>query len=101
MAESFFKKKTPEDLKYRAWIRTQECVVDFCQRDSEVSHMEAGGMGMKCSDYRTLPKCHEHHMEYHRGAKTFLEKYNIDKWQKIAIYQEQYLVELKEGVRKI
>jgi hypothetical protein len=94
----FFKNKTPRSEKYKAWIRTQPCVV--CGRTGETiapAHMATGGTSIKASDYYCLPLCYDHHAEEHRGHKTFAEKHNIDIGWKIAEHLEAYVVE--KGVK--
>lgn len=101
--KTFFKEPIPRDKKYLAFIRQQPCLIYQCSADATASHMTTGGRGIKGSDYHALPLCHHHHnIEYHAGVETFYKKYPyIDKWKEIANYNGKYLVELKEGARKI
>lgn len=60
--------------EYKAWIRSLPCI--RCQRQpSEAHHQPAEGhssTGKKCSDYRCVPLCAEHHEQYHSsGRHTF------------------------------
>lgn len=95
--KTFFKEKTPRSEKYKAFIRTFPCMICSTTLSIEAAHMSTGGTGIKCSDYQLTPLCTEHHAEQHRGFKTFYKKYPwIDKWEKIAFYQEKYLIKLRE-----
>jgi hypothetical protein len=71
------------DAAYRAWIRTLKC--ETCgATPCEAAHVGLdGGMGMKCSDYSTVPLCWRCHRvgrySYHMaGAKTFSAMYCLD-----------------------
>ena len=51
----------------------------ICGQQAEPHHAATGGVGMKCSDYQTIPLCREHHSEIHQiGKLTFQWKYGID-----------------------
>lgn len=66
-----FKKVTPRDPAYLAWIRTQKCV--FCGRQDNIQahHTESGGMAIKGSDYSSIPVCAIHHADiHHNGGKS-------------------------------
>jgi archaeosine-15-forming tRNA-guanine transglycosylase len=55
----------------------------------------SGGMGLKVSDYRTVPFCHLHHSEYHqKGRGSFEAKYNVDLREEIINALEAYVVEM-------
>ena len=67
--------------EYKAWIRTLPCI--RCNRPtSEAHHQNAAGQsttGSKCSDYRCVPLCVEHHAEYHRiGRTTFWGTFDFE-----------------------
>jgi hypothetical protein len=86
-----FKKKTARSKKYMAWIRTLKCRVSDCYKPAIPHHAGEGGVGLKCSDYFTLPLCDEHHKEHDRGSVTFYDKYSIDKWKTIAELEAEYI----------
>jgi hypothetical protein len=61
------KKGPPRDKKFLAFVRLQPCLVDGCPHKSEAHHFARKGMGQKCSDYKSVPLCHLHHVEtWHR-----------------------------------
>ncbi len=68
---------------YLDYIRSLPCVI--CQSEpSEPNHLETGGVGMKGSDYVTLPMCRRHHNLYHLlGKDTFSEEYGIDLFREV------------------
>lgn len=67
--------------EYKAWIRSLPCI--RCQRQpSEAHHQPAVGhssTGSKCSDFRCVPLCWEHHQLYHSsGRHTFWGNADIE-----------------------
>ena len=71
------------DPAYLTWIASLPCCV--CgNTDGTViyHHVEAGGMGSKCSDRLTVPLCHNHHTGdegvHTLGKKTFAARFGID-----------------------
>jgi len=69
--------------KYLAWIRSFRCVVCDAPAPSHAHHYgrgrEAGGMGLKPDDYRTVPLCWRCHGEYHqKGSEAFGEATGFD-----------------------
>jgi hypothetical protein len=75
-----FKQKTVRDKKYISWLKTLPCLL--CGKESEPHHVNVkgfGGKGIKTADQRSIPVCHEHHMEIHNnGRDSFATKYNLD-----------------------
>ena len=67
------KPHTERNRKYLDWICTLPCTV--CGGRAEPHHEGEegnGGMGMKCSDYDTVPLCRDHHQYRHLvGRKSF------------------------------
>lgn len=67
--------KTPRSREYLAWIRTQPCVVTGARINVEAAHVRmgnGGGMGIKPSDFRTLPLSADQHRRQHQvGEKAF------------------------------
>ena len=87
------KQKTDRSKAYCDYIRKQPCIV--CYQSPSQHHHEAidgsGGMGLKCSDFSSLPLCHRCHYErHHIGRKSFYKKYGIDYVKEIEKYQERY-----------
>jgi len=79
---------------YKSWIRSKPCC--WCQSvrrvtSTEVSHhnystLGPSGMGIKCSDYRTVPLCSKCHRHYHdrgslRGNITHREADPVKGWR--------------------
>ena len=85
--------------KYLGFIKLLPCEVANreCMGQIIPHHVEAGGVGTKCHDTFTIPLCVFHHAETHRGAKSFLEKYNIDLWRTIAKLITRFLIEAQDG----
>jgi hypothetical protein len=74
--------KTPRSKHYLNFVRQMPCVV--CETSCEIHthHVRLGGhsgMGMKPSDFRTIPLCRTHHAECHQhGEATFIQKYKLN-----------------------
>ena len=52
------------------WLRSHPCLAcGFLP--TEVCHVKNGGMSRKGDASQTVPLCHAHHMESHRGVKSF------------------------------
>jgi len=100
------KTKPVNDPEYRAWISSMPCCVCYRRShrlypqtahiypsQSDCHHIEAGGMGTKCSDHLTVPLCRRHHRQAHdMGKAKFPERYQINLHQ---IADE--LVEIYQG----
>jgi hypothetical protein len=77
--KTFFKEKTSRDKAYLKWIDTLPCIVKGCVTNATHHHVETGGKGFKCSDYRTIPLCYPHHFQLHRiGRHSFAALYGIN-----------------------
>lgn len=76
------KTKRVMNTRYIEWIKTLPCLVCQSKFPSDPHHVVPeghGGKGVKVDDTRTIPLCHEHHMEYHtQGRRTFASKYGCD-----------------------
>ena len=80
-----------EDKEYRRWINRKECI--FCGKKppNACCHAHTGGMGTKCSDYRTFPACSDCHYEYDCGRTKMLAKYpKIDLEKRMNDYKKEY-----------
>lgn len=73
--------RLPAHLK---WIRGHECAIagkHDCEGRIEAAHVRTGtdgGLGVKPSDWWTIPLCSAAHAEQHRiGEKAFEERYGI------------------------
>ena len=79
---------TDEDEDYLDFIRGRGCLL--CDRPSEAHHQAIryhGSVSAKCSDYRALPLCHDHHVgggtsvqpgSVHGWGWSFWKQYGID-----------------------
>ena len=81
----YYKSKAFRNAKYLSWIRQQPCVVtgmDFTQTDMVAHHVRAshgGGMGMKPSDYQTIPLSAFQHAKLHQGIeKEYYKIFELD-----------------------
>lgn len=90
MVKSAFKHKTSRNKKYLAYIQTLDCIV--CKRKRvDAHHVYTGGVGLKCSDYLTIPLCREHHSEIHNtGKKMFQVKYQVNIKDLLTMYLKIY-----------
>src|SRR5208282_2993786 len=93
---------TFRDDKYLAWVRERDCVIcgtPYCDPNHiNKAGTKSGGMGLKTSDYRTVPFCRKHHTEYHTmGRTTFENNYNIDLREELINTMEFYIYELRHG----
>jgi hypothetical protein len=85
-----------EDDAYLRFIRRQPCLI--CGAASQAHHVQAGGVGTKCSDYRTVPLCHNHHRELHNHGRTSFElQYSVDLNLEQIRFLEIYLSALNDG----
>ena len=77
--------------EYLEFIREQRCII--CHSSPcEPHHVDTGGVGMKCSDYLTVPLCWTHHKEIHRiGKQTFVEKHRINLYHCISQLMVRWL----------
>ena len=79
--------------KYKEFIRSKPCCVcgwgEYAK--CEPHHVYAGGMGMKCSDLKTIPLCTFHHSLLHStGKKTFANMFNLNYEELIKRYNKGY-----------
>ena len=91
------KEKMDRDLKYLAFVRSFPCMI--CGNQSVSHHSEAGGMGLKGSDYSAINVCSFHHTEggssVHRiGNEEFENIHNID-------IKDQQIQLLREYIRRL
>ena len=90
------KPKRIKDPKYLEWIKKRVCLCAYtwCGGDIVPHHIEAGGMGTKCDDTKTIPLCAKHHRELHdKGKKAFQETYGVDFEKLVGIYQDMYEID--------
>jgi len=104
---SFQKIKTPRSPKYLAWIRTQPCCAtdcppsDYCQIVAHhVRSGNGGGIGMKVSDYRTIPLRADIHNELHGycSEKQWYADFLDVHWDEMVLrYMLKYALEIDES----
>ena len=92
------KRKLGRDKSYLAWLRRHPCCVTGIAGDEVVAHhVRLGndcGMGLKPSDYRTIPITVIAHAELHHiGEARFYKKFRLDPDRIIAKYLFDYLSE--------
>jgi Protein of unknown function (DUF968) len=93
------KRKQPRSEEYLEWVRGQQSIASQSSQYIVAHHVRCfgwGGMGLKPSDYRTVPLTHGEHMELHQhGEIEFWESQDIDPRTYIAaqllIYLRDYL----------
>jgi hypothetical protein len=82
MTFAFPKPQRFESEEYKAWIRTQRCIVLRCKQETEPHHIRYAwnsGAGTKPSDTFCLPCCRAHHDEFHALTREpFEAKYGLD-----------------------
>jgi len=80
---------------YLDYVRSIPCII--CDQQAQAHHVEAGGVGMKGSDYATLPLCAEHHRELHdRGDATFRQWHGIDFNVEVIKIMKRYIQAIEE-----
>jgi len=68
--------KTFRSKEYLEWIGKLPCLI--CGAESVPHHEGKRGMGIKASDFDTIPLCNEHHQFRHQhGRNTFAAKYGF------------------------
>ena len=81
----YYSSKAFRNAKYLSWIRQQACVVtdmDFTQTDMVAHHVRSlhgGGMGLKPSDYCTIPLTAFQHAKLHSMIeKEYYKMFELD-----------------------
>ena len=88
---SLKKPKRVVNEEYREFIRRKKCI--FCGHEPPNSccHAHTGGMGTKCSDYRTFPGCPACHGGYDAGRTKMLSEYpEIDLESTMDAYKTEF-----------
>lgn len=87
--------KTPRSRSYLAWIRTQPCCVTGRTVGVEAAHVRmgnGGGMGLKPSDYRTLPlHADEHRRQHNIGERSYWAEKHMDPDAQIIVHLMRYI----------
>lgn len=86
-----------KNTKYRAWIRTLECVVCSVSRNIEAAHTGPRGLGQKSSDYSCIPLCRRHHRTgndsiHSLGPWKFADAHKLDVAALVAQLNQQGLL---------
>jgi hypothetical protein len=93
----YYNPKSFRNAKYLAWIRQQPCVVtgmDFTETDMVAHHVRLGycGMGIKPSDYRTIPLTAFQHAKLHRMVeKEYYKVFELNVEQLMTAHLSLYL----------
>ena len=85
------KPKRVVDKGYREFIRRKRCI--FCGEapPNFCCHAHTGGMGTKCSDYRTFPGCFDCHNEYDEGRAKMLARHpEINLEDSMGVYKQKF-----------
>ena len=94
----YLKGKIFRDNDYLDWVRRRPCLVSGSTQQVVAHHVRiglSGGMGLKPSDYRTLPlDARLHRLLHDTGEKTFWKEHNIDPIKAIITQAIVYLTEL-------
>lgn len=94
----YYKSKSFRNAKYLSWIRKQNCLVtdmDFTQTDMVAHHVRTdcrGGMGLKPSDFNTIPLTAFQHFLLHQGVeKEYYSRHHLDVGAVMRELLERYL----------
>jgi hypothetical protein len=90
------------DLKYRAWLRHQPCII--CGRvPCDVAHVGDRGLGVKCPDSEAVSLCVGHHRRIGQGGwkdahhvlgRNFWTHHGLDRDAVIADCRRRYALAL-------
>ncbi len=88
--------RTPRDQTYLAFVRSQPCCVTGSEFEVVAHHVRmkphGGGVGLKPSDYRTVPLQTMRHLELHSMSdRVFWQKHGVDPNLVMARLLRQYL----------
>ena len=88
MVKPFIKPNTVRDASYLAFIRSLPCI--HCGKNRMVAPHHEGdrGMGIKASDFSTLPLCFHCHGERHQVGKTIWLLWDMDPEREIERLKE-------------
>lgn len=72
------KQKRTVDKKYRAWIRTQPCLISNAECLGDIACHHTVTVGAGGSDYLSIPLCTHHHQLLHQiGRYSFQSLFSI------------------------
>jgi len=88
------KELADRDEDYLDFVRNFPCLV--CGKPSVAHHIKTNGIGIKCSDYLSIPLCSDHHTSgkdaiHIIGKETFLYKFNLDLYREITYYLIEFI----------
>jgi hypothetical protein len=78
-------------------VRGEICAVNHvahyeCGGVTEAAHLEVEGVGIKASDFLTVPLCSSHHAAQHNvGIDTFQLNYGVNLWRVNALLQSRFI----------
>lgn len=91
----YVKGKLFRDTKYLKWVRSRPCVVSEREADVVAHHVRlggGGGIGIKPSDYRTVPLHTEEHFHLHnKGEASYWKEKGIDPFKVMITQMIVYL----------
>ena len=88
-------KSLKRDERYLNFIRSHPCCICGA-KPVDVNHVGTGGIGIKTSDYYTVPLCRMHHGEYHQiGQKRFEAKYFINLYKIMVDLLIEYMSQIE------
>lgn len=92
----FAKPTRLESADYLRFIRRQGCLIDGAS--AQAHHLEAGGIGTKGSDFRTVPLCVRCHHELHKlGKERFEDNRRVDLFRESFRLLEVFTAALVHG----
>ena len=99
------RQSTPPDEAYKAWVRSQSCIVCELLRlhprvfsRIEAHHAGQRGLGQTADDRTCIPLCWRHHdrrsqVSVHSLGKTFWTRFGLDRYAVIAEVRRRYFLE--------
>ena len=80
--------------EYIKFIKGQKCAATLTDHEIVAHHVrldKSGGVGLKPSDYKTIPLTDKQHVHLHQvGESYYFNKNNIDPFKEIAEYLFEY-----------
>jgi hypothetical protein len=81
------KQHVARDAEYKAYVRSHPCAIKGraghrCEGPVESAHIRTAGLGLKSSDYATIPLCVKAHeyTQHQIGWGEFMSRYDLNPW---------------------